>query len=117
FDDYLQGCPKVTHRGISAVLAQNTNGIRGLGIEGLSPHFDMHQFRLTCAQTNALSQLRSITLTISGVHQQASLNQWMREVTDDFGLTLYRHIKIASKNFLYAYSMVPVFESYTSIIH
>uniref|UniRef100_A0A0W0FIC2 F-box domain-containing protein n=1 Tax=Moniliophthora roreri TaxID=221103 RepID=A0A0W0FIC2_MONRR len=79
---YIVGCPKVTHRGISAILLQSTNGIRGLGIEGLSPHFDTHQFHLTCTQTDALSQLRSITLTVGGIHQQASLNQWMRQVTE-----------------------------------
>ncbi|KAK7047461.1 hypothetical protein VNI00_006692 [Paramarasmius palmivorus] len=76
---YITGCPKVTHRGVFAVLSQSTQGLLGLGIEGLSPRFDIQAFRRECVQTGALSRLRSITLT---VHQQVSLETWMRDVTD-----------------------------------
>jgi len=36
---YITGCPKVTERGITAVLSANETGILGLGLEGLAPKF------------------------------------------------------------------------------
>ena len=36
---HLAGCPRVTHAGIASLLAQNPEGIVGLGLEGLSPTF------------------------------------------------------------------------------
>ncbi|CAL1710132.1 unnamed protein product [Somion occarium] len=60
---YLVGCPKVTHKGVLSVLASNTPGIRGLGMEGLSSTFDMVEFSQQCLESGALEHLRSITLT------------------------------------------------------
>lgn len=36
---YLVGCPKVTHKGLWAIVSANHGGLRGLGIETLSPAF------------------------------------------------------------------------------
>lgn len=36
---YLAGCPKVTHKGVWAMVQANVSGIRGLGLEGLSTTF------------------------------------------------------------------------------
>lgn len=36
---HLAGCPRVTHAGITSLLAQNPEGIVELGLEGLSPTF------------------------------------------------------------------------------
>ncbi|KAK7435499.1 hypothetical protein VKT23_019621 [Stygiomarasmius scandens] len=43
---YITGCPKVTERGITAVLSANETGIEGLGLEGLAPKFHMANFRI-----------------------------------------------------------------------
>ncbi|KAE9407959.1 hypothetical protein BT96DRAFT_743267, partial [Gymnopus androsaceus JB14] len=76
---YLTGCSRVTHDGINSILSANENGIVSLGLEGLSPKFDMSQFRYYCTHTNALRRLRSITLT---VNQQTPLDTWIREVAE-----------------------------------
>ncbi|KAK1225091.1 hypothetical protein PQX77_011960 [Marasmius sp. AFHP31] len=75
---HITGCPKVTNRGIFFVLSQSNEGIVNLGIEGLSPKFDMAEFRRDCHRINALSRLKSITLTL---HQQISVQHWTREVS------------------------------------
>lgn len=36
---YIVGCPKVTHRGVLAVMIANPSGLIGLGIEAVSPAF------------------------------------------------------------------------------
>lgn len=36
---HLAGCPKVTHKGVSAVLEANNTRIRALALEGLSASF------------------------------------------------------------------------------
>ena len=36
---HLTGCPKITHNGVLAILATNTRGILGLGLEGISSLF------------------------------------------------------------------------------
>lgn len=36
---YLAGCSRVTHAGIWAVISENSNGLVGLGMEALYPHF------------------------------------------------------------------------------
>lgn len=36
---YLAGCPKVTHKGVWAMIRANTSGLKGLGLEGLSTTF------------------------------------------------------------------------------
>ncbi|KAH9931561.1 uncharacterized protein B0H18DRAFT_989967 [Fomitopsis serialis] len=63
---YIAGCVKVTEHGIWAIIAQNTHGLLALGMEGLSPSFDMANFSDLCARHNALARLRSITLTVDG---------------------------------------------------
>ncbi|EPT01925.1 hypothetical protein FOMPIDRAFT_1160757 [Fomitopsis schrenkii] len=61
---YIAGCVKVTERGVWAIISENTRGLQALGMEGLSPSFDMAHFNALCARHNSLTQLRSITLTI-----------------------------------------------------
>lgn len=34
---HLTGCPKVTHKGVRAVLVESETGIVNLGLEGISP--------------------------------------------------------------------------------
>ncbi|KAL0565393.1 hypothetical protein V5O48_016630 [Marasmius crinis-equi] len=75
---HITGCPKVTNRGVFSVISQNVSGIANLGIEGLSPRFDMAEFRRDCDRSGALASLKSITLTI---HQQILVEDWTREVT------------------------------------
>ena len=36
---YLVGCPKVTHAGIWSILSKTQLGMKGLGLEGVSPTF------------------------------------------------------------------------------
>lgn len=36
---YFVNCVKVTDRGLVALLSQNVIGLRGLGLEGVSPNF------------------------------------------------------------------------------
>ena len=36
---HIAGCPKVTERGIWAVVSNNVKGVVGLGLEGLSQRF------------------------------------------------------------------------------
>ncbi|KAF8655023.1 hypothetical protein AX16_003293 [Volvariella volvacea WC 439] len=60
----LTGCIRVTHRGVLAALSQNADGIKVLCLEGMSPHFDMSEFRNACTQSKLLRRLHSITLTI-----------------------------------------------------
>ncbi|KAF5371581.1 hypothetical protein D9758_003430 [Tetrapyrgos nigripes] len=74
---YLTGCPKVTERGITSVLSQNETGIVGLGLEGLSPKFNMAEFRSSCEHYSFFKRLRTLTLTI---HQQVPLDEWTRQV-------------------------------------
>ncbi|KAF9460431.1 hypothetical protein BDZ94DRAFT_1169804 [Collybia nuda] len=76
-DLFLTGCPKVTHRGVWAILSTNSAGIVNLGLEGLSTNFDMGFLADNCNKSSALALLRSITLT---VHQQLSLETWMSDV-------------------------------------
>ncbi|KAK0205246.1 hypothetical protein DFS33DRAFT_1326848 [Desarmillaria ectypa] len=73
---YITGCPKVSHHGIWSILSVNPS-IYGLGLEGLSPRFDMHELARLCSRSPVLHQLRSITLTIN---QQMHLQTWMADV-------------------------------------
>ncbi|KAG5643518.1 hypothetical protein DXG03_000710 [Asterophora parasitica] len=75
---YLTGCPKVTHKGVWSLLMGSKAGILGLGLEALSSHFDMSEFRQRCQTARTLSQLTSITLT---VHPQLPLEEWMHDVS------------------------------------
>ncbi|KAF9484062.1 hypothetical protein BDN70DRAFT_872961 [Pholiota conissans] len=78
-DFHLTGCPKVTHHGVWSVVSATSNGLLGLGLEGVSPKFDMALFASRCTSTGALKRLCSITLT---VHQQLSINEWAGDVLD-----------------------------------
>ncbi|KAF7321248.1 F-box domain-containing protein [Mycena chlorophos] len=60
----LTGCPAVTHRGVFAVLRQNTVGIRSLSLEALPAKFNMAAFAGACTSASVLSHLRSFTLSI-----------------------------------------------------
>ncbi|KAG7451596.1 uncharacterized protein BT62DRAFT_942611 [Guyanagaster necrorhizus] len=73
---YITGCPKVSHRGIWSILSVNPP-IHGLGLEGLSSKFNMHELARLCSQSPILHQLRSITLTIN---RQIPLQTWMQDV-------------------------------------
>ncbi|KAF9453370.1 hypothetical protein P691DRAFT_801191 [Macrolepiota fuliginosa MF-IS2] len=70
---HLTGCPKVTHQGIRAVLAENEAGIMNLGLEGVSPRLDLAQL-LPTSTTNQyiLHNLRSLTLSIPPLHSTPS---------------------------------------------
>ncbi|KDQ56764.1 hypothetical protein JAAARDRAFT_36253 [Jaapia argillacea MUCL 33604] len=72
----LIGCPKVTHHGILSILASSRVGITTLGLEALSSAFDMAEFSHQVESSQALSQLRSITLTIS----ETFVAGWMANV-------------------------------------
>ncbi|EIW79601.1 hypothetical protein CONPUDRAFT_125965 [Coniophora puteana RWD-64-598 SS2] len=76
---YITGCPKVTHRGIIALVASNTAGLISLGLEGLSQSFDTAAFNTACARTSALRRLASITLT---VHTHTPLTEWTARVQE-----------------------------------
>ncbi|KZT08057.1 uncharacterized protein LAESUDRAFT_724042 [Laetiporus sulphureus 93-53] len=65
---YIAGCPKVTDKGLWDVIASNSQGLHALGMEGLSPAFDMSHFSKRCASSGALSRLRSITLSVREQH-------------------------------------------------
>ncbi|EAU85752.2 hypothetical protein CC1G_04969 [Coprinopsis cinerea okayama7 len=62
---YLTGCPKVTERGIISILNANKAGLTALGLEGVSPKFNMTAFAEHCIHSRALTNLQSITLTVS----------------------------------------------------
>ncbi|KIM41347.1 hypothetical protein M413DRAFT_146971 [Hebeloma cylindrosporum] len=79
---HLAGCPKVTHRGVCAVISSNLNGLIGLGLEGVSPRFDMAEFARQCNSSGVLKRLRSITLT---VYQQLVMKEWITGVLDLLG--------------------------------
>ncbi|TFK52903.1 hypothetical protein OE88DRAFT_1626926 [Heliocybe sulcata] len=71
----LLGCPRVTQDGILAVLSENKGEIHGLGLEGLSPSFDIVKFSSARQTSTALSHLRSLTMTV-----QRPLEIWTRSV-------------------------------------
>ncbi|KAJ7653893.1 hypothetical protein DFH06DRAFT_1416621 [Mycena polygramma] len=62
----ITGCPRVTHAGIWAILAQNTAGLRVLGLEGLAVKFDLAALSARCASSPlpVLARLRSFTLSV-----------------------------------------------------
>ncbi|KAG2159315.1 uncharacterized protein EDB93DRAFT_1115004 [Suillus bovinus] len=73
------GCPKVTHRGIGEIVSTNRNGLVGIGLERLSPAFDMTSFNRICKDCHAFRRLRSITLA---VHNETPFQTWTDDVTD-----------------------------------
>ncbi|KAJ6471147.1 hypothetical protein C8R47DRAFT_1054609 [Mycena vitilis] len=62
----ITGCPRVTHAGIWAILAQNTAGLRVLGLEGLAVKFDLAALSARCTSSPApvLARLQSFTLSV-----------------------------------------------------
>ncbi|KAF8173723.1 hypothetical protein BJ912DRAFT_991755 [Pholiota molesta] len=60
-----------------SIVSATSNGLVGLGLEGVSPKFDMASFASHCISSGALIRLHSITLT---VHQQLSIDEWTRDI-------------------------------------
>lgn len=42
---HLTGCPKVTHKGVCALILSNLNGLISLGLEGVSSKFVISSIR------------------------------------------------------------------------
>ncbi|KAG1872973.1 hypothetical protein DFJ58DRAFT_760579 [Suillus subalutaceus] len=76
---FIIGCPKVTHRGIGEIVSTNRNGLTGIGLERLSPAFDMSSFTSICKEHRAFRRLRSITLA---VHIETPFQTWTSDVTE-----------------------------------
>lgn len=94
---HIAGCPKITHRGVWAIISANATGIVGLGLEGVSQTFvcttsvcnldeqiltiyscqDMIEFGEQCRRHDALAHLRSVTLTLP-IH--GVTNEWLTAV-------------------------------------
>lgn len=74
---FIIGCPKVTHRGIGEIVSTNRNGLTSIGLERLSPAFDMTNFNSICKEHRAFRRLRSITLA---VHIESPLQTWTGDV-------------------------------------
>ncbi|KAJ8489015.1 hypothetical protein ONZ45_g13745 [Pleurotus djamor] len=71
----LIGCVKVTHVGLYKILSSNRNGLTDLGLEGLSPNFDIHQFAIRAC--GHLKRLKAITLTID---KEEKFGNWTASV-------------------------------------
>ncbi|KAI0062515.1 hypothetical protein BV25DRAFT_1803980 [Artomyces pyxidatus] len=71
---HLAGCPRVTDKGIWAMIRHNARGLFSLGLEGLSPVFDMAAFSEGCGRAGGLTSLTSFTLTI---HPDHRADVWM----------------------------------------
>ncbi|KAG1719184.1 hypothetical protein EDB19DRAFT_1787029 [Suillus lakei] len=76
---FIIGCPKVTHRSIGEIVSTNRNGITSIGLERLSPAFDMTRFNNICKEHRAFRRLRSITLA---VHIETPFRTWTGDVTE-----------------------------------
>ncbi|KAJ6537371.1 hypothetical protein DFH09DRAFT_1042451 [Mycena vulgaris] len=66
----ITGCPRVTHLGIWAVISQNSEGLRALGLEGLAVKFNLPHLAALSAASPALARLTSATIS---VHSEAWL--------------------------------------------
>ncbi|KAH6912627.1 hypothetical protein BKA70DRAFT_1097619 [Coprinopsis sp. MPI-PUGE-AT-0042] len=77
---FLTGCTRVTNMGVVAVLDANQVGLIGLGLEGLSPRFNMRAFADHCNLKQSLPKLRSITLTVSQAISEPEA--WARAALD-----------------------------------
>jgi len=45
---FINGCPKVTHRGIGEIVSTNRNGLTSIGLDGISPAFvGLESFAIT----------------------------------------------------------------------
>ncbi|KAF8510199.1 hypothetical protein BU17DRAFT_55597 [Hysterangium stoloniferum] len=58
---HIVGCPRITHRGILAVIRHNTASFESLGLEGLSPTFELPALAEVAP---LLTSLNSLTLTL-----------------------------------------------------
>lgn len=73
----LTGCPKVTHKGVRAVLGENENGITTLALEGVSPRLVRRKpFETLCLNERIpliLTTFFTRTLRNSSQHQVQAL--------------------------------------------
>ncbi|VDB86402.1 unnamed protein product [Peniophora sp. CBMAI 1063] len=71
----LVGCPKATHKGVGALIKQNVRGVLALGLEGITPAFDVASFGAICAREGGLVSLKSFTFTFEpSLLNDASIN-------------------------------------------
>ncbi|KAF8152989.1 hypothetical protein B0H34DRAFT_87411 [Crassisporium funariophilum] len=103
---YLTGCPKATHKGVWTIISANAQGPLGLGLEGVSPKFDMDVFASQCISSCALTRLRSITLT---VHQQLPLNEWTKSVIKLLSASPLEFFQIYSTGVFFESPMTDIF--------
>ncbi|KAI0684903.1 hypothetical protein BC835DRAFT_588106 [Cytidiella melzeri] len=76
---HLVGCPRVTHRGLWAIILANKGKLRGLGMEVRSLAFDLSEFSSLCQQSKALRSLHSISIHID---TKLSSQRWTQHVMD-----------------------------------
>ncbi|KAF5350601.1 hypothetical protein D9756_008654 [Leucocoprinus leucothites] len=66
---HLTGCPKVTHRGVRAVLSESERGIQNMALESVSPRLDLTQLLpMSISHPRTLHNLHSLTLSIPPLH-------------------------------------------------
>ncbi|KIJ55544.1 hypothetical protein M422DRAFT_63582 [Sphaerobolus stellatus SS14] len=68
---HIAGCPRITHKGILAVISNTQDGIKSLGLEGLSPSLDISE--LSNSAVSAFNNLKSLTLSF---HAGISTEIW-----------------------------------------
>lgn len=73
------GCPKVTHKGIGALVSTNRSGLLAIDLKHLSLSFDMSAFTTLCNRAQAFRRLHTITLTVPA---NTSMFDWTRDVYD-----------------------------------
>lgn len=76
---HLIGCPKVTQNGVMAVIDANITGIISLGLEGLSPQFDVSALSERCFARGGLTQLKSFTFAL---HPGSTDHTWAEGALD-----------------------------------
>ncbi|KAI6123361.1 hypothetical protein EV401DRAFT_1857935 [Pisolithus croceorrhizus] len=94
---HIFGCPKVTHKGIGALVSANRSGLFAINLEHLSLSFDMGVFRILCHRTQAFRRLRTITLTVPA---HTSMSDWARDVHDLLGSAPLEAFELYSTNVL-----------------
>ncbi|KAL4253257.1 hypothetical protein ABKN59_004757 [Abortiporus biennis] len=91
---YIVGCPKATHDGVRVIVEASQKGLVSLGMEGISPTFDMEHFAKECHAKQTLTRLRSITLTVPITSQ--STTAWMRHVELLLSSSSLQHFHIST---------------------
>ncbi|TEB39824.1 hypothetical protein FA13DRAFT_1619352 [Coprinellus micaceus] len=91
----LTGCPKVTERGVLAIVSSTCVGLKVLGLENVSTKFDMPGFSEHCKHAQSLHSLTSITLTVS--QHISDPNTWTKSVA-----SLLSHSPLLSKFHIYS---------------